>query len=354
MRKKHIFIEIGIYLFLWVILTLFLLYFLYDPEATILPQFFAILFVTGFTAFPAYTSSKILVPNILYRKNTGRFMAASLLTAFLNTIITYLLAGALYYTLSGKSIFSSHANIQLIASFFFITNCIVIIVSSAIQIIIDRFGMEAHLHVVENEKVSTELAFLRAQVNPHFLFNILNTIYFQIQQENSEARSSVEKLSEMLRYQLYECTTDRIDISRELAYIENYVALQKLRMEPGTDLQLKLPENMGSFKIAPLLILPLVENAFKYISNYKEPAQNKLAISIYTEPGSQFVVHVVNTYNLMDHPEQPQTSGGLGLQNLERRLTLLYPGKYSLSRKRNENTYETTLKIQYPDPLPGG
>ena len=92
----------------------------------------------------------------------------------------------------------------------------------------DRFGMEQQLHEVENEKVSTELAFLRAQINPHFLFNVLNTIYFQIQKENSEARSSVEKLSEMLRYQLYECNTDKIDISKELAYIENYVAVQQL------------------------------------------------------------------------------------------------------------------------------
>jgi len=341
--------RIAILLFLWIILAFFLQYFLYDSKTPILPQFFAILVVTGFTSIPAYLSSKILVPKLLYRKRIGTFIGALVLTAFINTLITYILAGALYYELSGKSIFGNNSYFQLISSFFFITNCIVIIVSSAIQIIIDHFGIEQQLHQVEKEKVITELAFLRAQINPHFLFNVLNTIYFQIQKENSDARNSVEKLSEMLRYQLYECTTDMIDISRELAYIENYVAVQQLRMEAGTDLQLKLPEKVGSFKIAPLLILPLVENAFKHISNFKIPSQNKLYITINTEHDSQFTVNVVNTFNLKDSNRLDQNPSGLGLKNLERRLALLYPEKHSLINKRNDSTYETTLKIQYRD-----
>jgi LytS/YehU family sensor histidine kinase len=277
------------------------------------------------------------------------FVGSLLLAAIANTVLTYFLGGALYFELSGHSIFRNFAIVQTILTDFFIINCIVITVSSAIQIIMDRFGMEQQLHVVENEKVSTELAFLRAQINPHFLFNVLNTIYFQIQKENSEARSSVEKLSEMLRYQLYECNTDKIEISRELAYIENYVAVQQLRMEAGTDLQLKLPVNISSFRIAPLLILPLVENAFKHISNFKDPSKNKLYITISLEHDSQFVVNVVNTYNSSEGTDLLLNSSGLGLKNLERRLALLYPGKHSITRQRNENTYETTLKIQYHD-----
>jgi len=335
--------------FFWIILTFFLLYLIYDQNAPFLQQFIATITIMGSTVVPAYISAKVYVPKLLYRKLIGKFIIALLLTAILNTVITYFWGGAFYYELSGKSIFRSIAVIQVVSLSFFIINCIVITLSCAIQIITDRFGMERHLHEVEDEKVTTELAFLRAQINPHFLFNVLNTIYFQISKENSEARSSVEKLSEMLRYQLYECTTDMIDISRELAYIENYVAVQKLRMEAGTDLKLKLPLDIGSFKIAPLLILPLVENAFKHISNFKDPSQNKLCISIYKEPDNRFVVDVVNTYNNSDHSEHLQKSSGLGLQNLERRLTLLYPGNHSLTIKRNENTYETTLRIRYND-----
>jgi two-component system, LytTR family, sensor kinase len=122
-----------------------------------------------------------------------------------------------------------------------------------------------------------------------------------------------------------------------------------LRMEPGTDLQISLPEETGSFKIAPLLILPLLENAFKHISHYKNPSQNKLVIRISLEPESLFVVNISNTYNITDQPVPLKKSSGVGLKNLERRLTLLYPGKHSLTRKRNENTYETTLQIRYGD-----
>ena len=349
MKRKINIGRFGIYLFLWLILTLFLLYTIYNFDAPFLQQFIATLVVTGFTAFPAYMSSKILVPRLLYRKLIGKFIGALLIIAFVNTIITYFLAGAIYYILSGKSIFSNNAVIQVLSLYFFVVNCLVMIVSGAIQIIVDRFRIEKHLLEVEGEKESTELAFLRAQINPHFLFNVLNTIYFQINKENIDARNSIEKLSEMLRYQLYECTSDMIDISKELAYIENYVSVQQLRMETGTDLQLKLPGDIGSFKIAPLLILPLVENAFKHISNFKDPTLNKLYINIYLEHDTSFVVNVFNTYNSSDRTEQIENSNGLGLQNLERRLALLYPEKHLLTRKRNDNTYETTLSIQYHD-----
>ena len=349
MSRKTNLARFGIHFFLWIILTSFLLYFIYDKKAALLQQFIATLFVTGFTALPAYFSSKFLVPRFLYRRLIWKFTGTFLLIAFANTVLTYFLTGALYYELSGKSIFANISNIQLLFSFFFIVNCIVIIASSAIQIIIDRFGIEQQLHEVEGEKVSTELAFLRAQINPHFLFNVLNTIYFQIHKDNRSARNSVEKLSEMLRYQLYECTTDMIDISRELAYIENYVAVQQLRMEAGTDLKLSLSGDIGSFKIAPLLILPLVENAFKHISNFKDPSQNKLYITITQELDSRFVVNVLNTCNLADNNGKTQVPKGLGLKNLERRLTLVYPGTHSITRKSGVNIFETTLKIQYRD-----
>jgi len=345
--------RLGLELLLWILLTLILLFFIYDPNASSVKQFIASLIVTAFTAIPAYISSRILVPKLLYRKIIYSFIGALLLTAFLNSALTFLLAGTLYYELSGKSIFRNLVSVEFIFSIIFIFNGIIIAVSSAVRILIDRFGIEQQLTEVANEKVITELAFLRAQINPHFLFNILNTIYFQIHKENTEARASVEKLSEMLRYQLYECTSDKIDISRELAYIRNYVAVQKLRMEAGTDLQLKLPAEIGSFMIAPLLILPLVENAFKFISNNKDPSKNKLYITISTEPGSVFKVNIQNTYNIQDQAEQLQNSSGLGLKNLERRLSLLYPGKYSIINKRSENLYETTLTIQYADELSG-
>jgi two-component system, LytTR family, sensor kinase len=349
MNRKMKIARVGIYLLLWLILTFLLLFLYYDQSSAFLPQFIATLVVTSLTALPAFYSAKVLVPRILYRKRIRKFVWSMVLTAIANTLLTYLVAVGLYSLLSGRPVFPGIIYVSYISSFLIIINVIVIGISSAIQIITDRFGIEQRLHIAEDEKVNTELAFLRAQINPHFLFNILNTIYFQIHKENSEARNSIEKFSEMLRYQLYECNTDMVDISKELAYIENYFAIQQLRMEPGTDLQLKLPVSPVSFKIAPLLILPLIENAFKFISHYKDPSQNKLHISILTENDSQLVVNIINTHNSLDSTKQISASGGLGLKNMERRLALLYPGKHSLTQQCNENAYETALTIQYRD-----
>lgn len=349
MNRKMKIARVGIYLLLWVVLTFTLLFLYYDISTPFLPQFIATLLGTSLTALPSFYSARVLVPHFLYQKKIRRFVGAMLLTASANTVITYFVAVGLYSLLSGRHIFPSLLYVSYISAFLLIVNVIVIGISSAVQIITDRFGMEEQLHMAENEKKNAELSFLRAQINPHFLFNVLNTIYFQINKENTEARNSIEKFSEMLRYQLYECNTDMIEISKELTYIENYVAIQQLRMEAGTDLRLKLPVDIGSFKIAPLLILPLIENAFKFISHYKDPSQNKIYISIRLELDTELVVNVLNTYNPLENTNQQSNSKGLGLKNMERRLALLYPDKYLLTSTLTESTYKTTLKIKYDD-----
>jgi len=209
--------------------------------------------------------------------------------------------------------------------------------------------MEQKMLEIEKEKVSTELNFLRSQVNPHFLFNIMNTIYFQIDKENTDARLTVEKFSEMLRYQLYECTDDRVQIDKELQYIENYVAIQTLRMEKDTDIQLLIDKQIKLFMIAPLLILPIIENSFKHISNYKTPTDNKVFLAIKEDVNHTFVVEAINTYDQTSGQKYLIESGGLGMKNLKRRLELIYPGKHQLSVDKNEDTYKTTLKLQYHD-----
>lgn len=339
----------GIHILLWLMLSLLLQYIYYDPRAALAPQVVSTLIVTGMCALPAYYGANRLVPGLLYRKRIGAFSGALALAAVLNSGLTYGVVGIFYQMLTGRQMFSSFRYFASISSLLIFANSIVIATSCAVKIIADRFSMEERLHEVEKEKISTELAFLRSQVNPHFLFNVLNTIYFQIHKENTEARGSVENLSELLRYQLYECTTDKIGINRELAYIRNYVAMQQLRMEAGTDVSLRMQPDIGAFKIAPLLILPLVENAFKHISHHKNPAQNKLHIMLGKEGGDQFIVQVSNTYDAANGATHLLASSGLGLQNLRRRLALLYPDAHSLDVRRHDAIFETTLKIKYGD-----
>ena len=338
----------GVHMLLWLVLSLVVQAIYYDPASPFLQQWLATLVVTGMCAGPAYYGAYRLVPRLLYRKKIGAFVGASILVAAGNSVAIYLVAGFFYHLMTGKPMFPSLLYLVFMSTIFLVTNVVVITISCAVKVIADRFSMEERLHEVEQEQISTELAFLRSQINPHFLFNILNTIYFQIHKDNTEARGSVEKLSELLRYQLYECTSDTISIAKELAYIENYVAMQRLRMEAGTDVLLDAPIHLGSFKIAPLLILPIIENAFKHISHHKIAAQNRLHI-ILRNQDNQFVVQVINTYDSANGATHLLASGGLGLQNVKRRLDLLYPDSYSLDISRKNGLFETVLKINYRD-----
>ncbi len=296
-------------------------------------------------AIPTYYAMYRLVPRYLYQRRVRAFIGRVLLIVLINTVANYLLGASWYHYMTGHPIFPSAYLVIYVMLIIYSTNLAAVMLGCALRIIVSRFRMEERMQVIEQEKISTELAFLRSQINPHFLFNVLNTIYFQIHKENAEARGSVEKLSELLRYQLYECTTDKIDIERELAYIRNYVAVQQLRMEAGTDITLSIQEDIKSFKIAPLLILPLIENAFKHISHYKNPALNQLYISLGMQ-GNEFVMHVRNTYDELHGAKHLIAAGGLGLQNLRRRLDLLYPEAHRFEASRKNNIFETVLKIK--------
>ena len=155
--------------------------------------------------------------------------------------------------------------------------------------------------------------------------------------------------SDMLRYQLYECTTDKIQVQKELHYIKNYVAIQTLRMEKESDIRLSIDDNLENFMIAPLLILPIIENAFKHISNFKEAGKNKIYISVKKEDQNTLVIEAVNTYDLSNGQKHLLQSGGLGIQNLKRRLELLYPDRYELHINKEADTFQTVLKLQHND-----
>jgi two-component system LytT family sensor kinase len=126
------------------------------------------------------------------------------------------------------------------------------------------------------------------------------------------------------------------------------VAIQTLRMEKDSDISLTI-EDMGDFLIAPLLILPIIENAFKHVSNFKEAGKNKIHLSVKNEDSSTLLVEAVNTYDQSDGQKHLLQSGGLGIQNLKRRLELLYPGRHELDISKSGDTYQTILKLQYND-----
>ena len=341
--------RLAVILPLWLALSALILLIYFDSERALLTQYLATLVVTALCALPALFAAYRLVPRLLYRRRIGAFVSSLLLLAFFNSVLTYIVAGGLYHLATGAEMFRSAVYVLYMMSIFFLVNSIAITIGCALKVIGDRFGIEAQLREVREEQVRTELAFLRAQINPHFLFNVLNTIYFQIHKSNDEARGSVEKLSELLRYQLYECTSDRLPIERELAYIRNYVGMQRLRLEPGTDVALDVSDDMSGLRIAPLLLLPLVENAFKHISHFPVAADNSLHISLRREAPNWFAAEVTNTYDPTQLAQQLLVTGGLGLQNVRRRLALLYPDAHQIEISKAERIFKISLKIRCDD-----
>lgn len=192
---------------------------------------------------------------------------------------------------------------------------------------------------IELEKLNTELEYLKAQINPHFLFNSLNTVFFQIERQNIVARETLSKFSDMLRYQLYECNGKEIAIEKEIQYLKNYVELQRLRKDEHYDIQFTFSEELKNFTIPPLLLLPFIENAFKHVSHFTD-RENIITIDL-KKSGNQFELIVFNTKD----PKPNPGNGGIGLKNVQRRLELLYPTRHDLKITEQPEAFRAQLNL---------
>jgi two-component system, LytTR family, sensor kinase len=213
----------------------------------------------------------------------------------------------------------------------------------ALHLSSEWFVQQDMIRRIELEKVNTELEYLKAQLNPHFLFNSLNTVFFQIDRQNSVARNTLLSFSEMLRYQLYECNGHEIAVEKEIAYLKNYVDLQRSRLDENYQIFF-IASDVAEFRIAPLLLIPFVENAFKHVSHH--PKDNEIRIELWKK-GSAFNLQIFNTCD----PEQISSSNGhgIGLKNVKRRLDLLYREKYNLEFRKKERSFQVNLEIMIND-----
>jgi two-component system LytT family sensor kinase len=224
-------------------------------------------------------------------------------------------------------------------SFVNILFCVVIILTG--KMIADKIRSQLYIEQIEKEKSANELNFLRAQFNPHFLFNSINSIYGHIDKTNKDARSMLLVFSEMLRYQLYECNVEQIELDRELNYIRNYIAMQKGRIDERIDVTFCAPEVNGTVKVAPLLLITFIENAFKYVG-FNEDKENRVEICMKYENNSlQF-----RAFNTKDTFVYTEKASGLGIANAKRRLELLYPGRHKLEITDQKHSYEIILTLQ--------
>ncbi|MEP2276370.1 MAG: histidine kinase [Reichenbachiella sp.] len=189
------------------------------------------------------------------------------------------------------------------------------------------------------EKLETELKLLKAQIDPHFIFNALNNIYSLSYMNAKSTPESILKLSEMLRYVFYDCSMDKVPLSSEVKYIENFTAFQKMKSEHDQNISFKGIANLDDVELAPMLLVPLIENAFKY-SRVEEDQKAFVEIIIAkTDAGLHF--SVVNSI-----PKNSAQSGsGMGVKNVKHRLEIIYPDRFSLTNTIKDDVYCVDLII---------
>lgn len=282
------------------------------------------------------------IPRFFRRARYGSFLAIVVLSVAATGAVSLLAAWFLIQPATPSSIhYMTNKWHDLIFSNLFIAAALAA-TSVATKLTFDWFAVQKRLDELETEKTKAELGFLKSQLNPHFLFNSLNTIYGAIDKENKDARQSLLQFSEMLRYQLYDCETDFVPLEKEAEHLSNYVELQKRRRNGNTDIRLELTGNLRGAQVAPLLFVPFVENAFKHLGN-RPNETNCIAVEL---TGDSDSVHFrcFNTVDRLPSGELSKTSG-IGIQNVERRLKLIYPEKHRLNIEKNVNGFRVDLTI---------
>lgn len=191
---------------------------------------------------------------------------------------------------------------------------------------------------LENAHLNAEVNFLKSQINPHFLFNTLNSIYSQAHQKSEHTEYSILKLSELLRYMLYESGESKVPLERDILYLNNYIDLQRMRMSKKVMIHYNVEGQLEGNTIAPLLLITFIENAFKHGISYMKASVINIDIKIFEKTLTLLVSNPITESNSF-------TNGGVGLKNVARRLELLYAGNYLLDIVHNDHLHIVNLKI---------
>jgi LytS/YehU family sensor histidine kinase len=212
--------------------------------------------------------------------------------------------------------------------------------------VVQHWQQEARLRErLDQQRTEAELAMLKAQINPHFFFNTLNNIYSLTLIDGERARAALHRLSRMMRYVLYDTASGHARLSQEVAFIQDYITLMQLRLTDRVQVVFEHPEPVREVLIAPMMLLPFVENAFKH--GVAATAPSRIYIGLQQPAADQLAIVVRNTL-FPSAGTDLAGSNGIGLVNTRRRLDLLYPGHYTLqvNEKTPDNEFEVSLSLQ--------
>lgn len=289
-------------------------------------------------ALMVYFTNYLLIPKLLYKRNYFLFAVSFLLMIAVSSVIKMNILGQVTnnpYLMDFSGNMKARIYDNVIPHFF------LVMAGAAFKLMMDYNKMQQRMVEMAKEKAEAELNFLKSQINPHFLFNSLNSVYFLIEKNNVDARGALHKFSDMLRYQLYEMNESAVAIEKEVQYLQDYIDLQKLRRDDNFNIDFTCSPDVKEFSIQPLLLIPFVENAFKHVSHNKNRVNFiKLELS---KANDEFKFNIENSKEPVEKITEKHS--GIGLANVKRRLDLLYPGKHKLTIDNGIDIFNVALSL---------
>lgn len=279
-----------------------------------------------------------LIPTVLsQQKNLRSYYGKA-------TLIILVLAVPIGIT---AGIIGGHGELFIIVNLFHIPAQLLISTQLALYIYKTRHATEEQITSLKKElgKSDASLGFLKSQINPHFLFNALNTLYGTALQENAERTGEgIQKLGDMMRFMLQENMLDKISLSRDIDYLNNYIGLQKLRTSTTVDIVIhtEIEEQFTELEIAPMLLIPFVENAFKHGISLQSPSHIKVTLQTKADV---LYFDVNNSIHLKADNDPEKLKSGIGLENVKQRLKLLYPKKHDLIIRESATEFFVHLTL---------
>ncbi len=298
-----------------------------------------------FFAFYVYFNAFYLIPNFLKQRSVVTYF----LLFFTSALILTPLRSLVYYLR-----FWGMADLQneVLSSqwFTFLSFLIVGGVTTTAKIVINWVEDQRRMRELEKENLQSELKFLRSQINPHFLFNTLNSLYALTLKKSDLAPEMLIRLSEIMRYMLYDCNEPKVLLDKEVKFMGNYVELERLRYGEDVEIDFKLEGEIQDQKIAPLLFIPFFENAFKHgLSNRIGQGWISISFLFQEEMVTLLIENSVpeekDQHMWVQKSKSKSDSSGIGLENIKRRLNLLYPDEHTLDIEKSPKQFKITLTI---------
>ena len=322
-------VEIIAHVFFWLIFTAFVIilsqiYLQARPDSTLSQHFAYLVFLELIMALILFYTTFLGIPPARRNKKILVILAA---------ILLFMLA---FFAFPA----TRHGLWETLSSL--IPHIIVIFLAVIFRRFSDSIRLEREKQELLLQNTQSELALLKMQVSPHFLFNTLNNIDYLITKDVAKASNSISKLGDMLRYMIYEAKAEKIPLSREIRHIEDYIELIRLRTSGEKYLNYKLTGNPGHLQVAPMLFVPLIENAYKH-SSAKE-GDNIISISVDLNE-SEVLLRVNNEFEKSPESDD-KSANGIGINLVRRRLDIIYPGRNSFNISEKNNRFNVELKIK--------